>query len=205
VLGVVALAIAGVWWARQPRRLLPPPPTRVLATAPPVVAARVEESPRAVEATPSVVPTATVVSTVTAAAATPEVASMYRDARAMLADPQPSEAEKLDAIETLAGDRTTAATDVLVESTRNASILVSMAAVKALAGRPCERIAGPLTALLADEEWQRRAWAAKILGVDRCAGTRASLAARRGQETDPRVTKLVDEAIKILDQKGAHR
>ena len=105
----------------------------------------------------------------------------------------------------LASDASDAATDLLLESTRNASILVSMAAVKALAGRPCARIVAPLTALLADEEWQRRAWSAKILGVDGCVGARDALAARRGRETDARVAKLMDDAIKMLDEGEANR
>jgi hypothetical protein len=202
-LGLVALVIAGVWWARPPRRTLPTPETRGVATAArPVAVARVEASPRSVAATAS---TAPVAPTVTAAAPTSEVAPAYREARATLADPAQADATKLDVIAMLASDSGDAATDVLLESTRSPSILVSMAAVKALAGRSCARLAAPLTALLADGEWQRRAWAAKILGVDGCVGARDALTARRARETDARVTKLVDDAIKMLDQKGADR
>ncbi len=199
VLGVVALAITGVWWAMTPRRSLPMPPLRGVGTAAPAAVTRLEETPRAVAAT------ASVASTVTAAAPTPEVASAYRDAGATLADPEQTDAAKLDVIATLASDTSEVATDLLLVSTRNASILVSMAAVKALAGRPCARVVAPLAALLVDEEWQRRAWAAKILGGDGCAGARDALAARRGRETDARVTKLVDDAIKMLDEGEANR
>ncbi len=187
LLGVVALAITGIWWARPPRRSLPMPQTFGVATA------------------ASVAVTASAASTVSAVAPTPEVASAYREAGATLADPEQADATKLPVIATLANDSSDAATDVLLVSTRNASILVSMAAVKALAGRPCARIVGPLTALLADEEWQRRAWAAKILGGDGCVGARDALAARRGRETDARVAKLVDDAIEMLDEKAADR
>ncbi len=191
-LGVIALAIAGVWWAMPPRRSLPMPPPRAVVTAAPVAVARVE-------ATPSVA------ATVTAAAATPAVGSAYREAGATLGDPEQTDATKLAVVATLANDSSDAATDVLLASTRNASILVSMAAVKALAGRPCARIVEPLTALLVDEEWQRRAWAAKILGGEGCIGARDALAARRGRETDARVAKLVDDAIEMLDEKEADR
>jgi hypothetical protein len=204
--GVIALVLAGIWWARQPRRSLPVPPPRVVATAAPVAVAPVEQpSARVVEATPAVAATASVVATVTVAAPTAEVAPAYRDARATLADPQEAEAGKLAVIETLASDRSAAATDLLVDSTRNPSILVSMAAVKALAGRACGRVAGPLATLLDDQEWQRRAWAAKILGANGCLGARDALAMRRGREKDARVTKIVDDAITMLDEKGNDR
>jgi tRNA A-37 threonylcarbamoyl transferase component Bud32 len=198
-LGVVALAITGVWWAMPPRRSLPMPQAFGVATAAPVAVTRLEETPRAVEAT------ASVASRVTAAAPTPEVAPAYREASATLAGPEQTDATKLAVIATLANDSSDGATDLLLVSTRNASILVSMAAVKALVRRPCARIEGPLTALLIDEEWQRRAWAAKILGVDGCVGARDALAARRGRETDARVAKLVNDAIKMLDEGEADR
>jgi hypothetical protein len=198
-LGVIALASTGVWWAMHPRRSLPMPQAFGVATAAPVAVTRLEETPRAVDST------ASVASTVTAAAPTPEVAPAYREAGATLADPEQTDATKLAVVATLADDSSDAATDVLLVSTRNASILVSMAAVKALAQRPCARIVGPLTALLVDEEWQRRAWAAKILGVDGCVGARDALAARRGRETDALVAKLVDDAIKMLDEGEADR
>jgi hypothetical protein len=162
-----------------------------------------EATPPAIAATAAL--GASVAATGSAGAPTPELASAYREAGATLADAAQTDATKLDVVATLADDRSDAATDLLVASTRNASILVSMAAVKALAGRPCARIAGPLTALLGDEEWQRRAWAAKILGGAGCAGARAALAARRDQETDARVTKLMDDAIEMLDEKETDR
>ena len=182
----------------QPRHSLPLPPVHAVATAADGAAAYVPATPRSIDATASAAPTATAVPT-------PEIASAYREARATLVDPGQPEAKKLDVVATLASDTTDAATDVLLETTRNASILVSMGAVKALAGRPCAKIAEPLTALLDDQEWQRRAWAAKILGVDGCLGAREALSARRGRETDPRVTKLVDDAVKMLDEKGKGR
>jgi tRNA A-37 threonylcarbamoyl transferase component Bud32 len=198
-LAVVALAILGTW-ARQPRRSLPMPPAAVATAAAPVAVARVEETSRAV------VPTVTVVApTATAAAPTPEVASTYREARVALADSAEADSAKLALIDTLAGDAHDAATDVLLDSTRNPSILVSMAAVKALAGRPCARVAGPLATLLDDEEWQRRAWAAKILGGNGCGGARDALAMRRGREGDARVTKLMEDAIRTLDEEGTNR
>lgn len=198
-LGVVALAIVSVWWAMSPRRSLPMPPVRTAPSGVPATVVRSEATPRVVEAT------ASVVSTVTAVAPTPEIAPAYREARVALAAPEQPDAKKLDVIAALANDASDAATDVLLETTRSTSILVSMAAVKALAGRPCARIVAPLSALLADGEWQRRAWAAKILGVDGCVGARAALAARREGETDARVTKLMDDAIKVLDEKGVRR
>jgi hypothetical protein len=211
-LGLVALAITGVWWSRPPRRSLSMPPGFGVATAAPVVVTRLAETPRAVAATASAAPaalvasaaavasTASVAPTVTAAAPTPELASAYREAGATLADSEQTDRSKLGVIATLADDSSDAATDLLLVSTRNPSILVSMAAVKALAGRPCARIVEPLTALLVDAEWQRRAWAAKILGVDGCVGARAALVARRGREADGRVTKLMDDAITMLDE-----
>jgi len=203
-LTMMALAMAGVWWAIQPRRSLPPvPPPAEVATAAPVAVPALAETPRS--SIEEEQPTAAVAATVTAGVPTPEIAAAYRDAAATLADPEQTDTTKLAVVETLASDASDAATDVLLASIRNASVLVSMGAVKALAGRPCARIAEPLTALLADDEWQRRAWAAKILGVDGCAGARDALAARRGRETDARVTKLIDDAIAMLDQKDADR
>jgi serine/threonine-protein kinase len=183
-LGAFAVTFTVVWWAMQPRRTLPMPPTFAVAVEPTV----------AVEATASAAATAV---------PTPEIASAYREAGATLVDAEQSDTTKLSVIDTLAGDASDAATDLLLESTRNASILVSMAAVKALAGRPCARIVEPLTGLLVDQEWQRRAWAAKTLGGGGCVGARDALAARRGLETDTRVTKLVEDAIKMLDAKDA--
>lgn len=191
--------IAGMWWMMQPRRSLPMPPKATVATAAPVVAAAVAETP------PPVEPTASVAATITAAEPTPEPAAAYRDASVTLVDPAQTEEAKLAVVAMLAGDSQDAATDLLVESTRNASVLVSMAAVKALAGRSCARVTEPLTALLTDGEWQRRAWAAKILGTDGCTGARDAIAARRGEETDPRVTKLMDDAIEMLDEKEKAR
>jgi len=176
-----------------------PPAGGVAPTEAPDAVARMEENPRAVETATSVA------ATVTAAAATPELSSAYREAGATLADPAQADPTKLAVIATLTNDASDAATDILLGVTRNASIMVSMAAVKALDRRPCARIVGALTALLVDEEWQRRAWAAKILGGNGCAGARAALVARRGHETDARVTKLVDDAIEMLDEKEAGR
>jgi hypothetical protein len=85
------------------------PPLRAAATAAPVAVARVEA-------------TASVASTVTAAAATPEVASAYREAGATLADPEQTDATKLAVVATLANDSSDVATDLLLVSTRNASI-----------------------------------------------------------------------------------
>jgi HEAT repeat protein len=152
----------------------------------------IDATPRAMDATPPAAPT-------------PEIASAYGDARATLAEPAHADAKKLAIVGTLAGDASDAATDVLLESTRNPSILVSMAAVKALAGRPCGRIAKPLVALLADDEWQRRAWAAKVLGGAGCAETRDALATHRRRESDPRVAKLMDDAIETIDGRKANR
>ena len=134
---MVAFVLTSIWWVRQPRRSLTMPPGF----------GRVEETPRAVEATASIGTTTSIAATVTAAAPSPEVAPAYREARATLADPAWTDPTKLAVIATLATDANDGATDVLVESTRNASILVSMAAVKALAGRPCARIVEPLTAV----------------------------------------------------------
>lgn len=198
-LGVIAIAMAGLWWTLRPRGSVPPAPRPAeVATAAPVAVPKADETPPAVEATASVV-----AATVAASEPTPELATAYREASATLADPARSDEAKLAVLATLESDSSGAATDVLLESTRNASILVSMGAVKALAGRPCARIVEPLTALLADDEWQRRAWAAKVLGG--CADARSALTARRDREDDARVTKLIDDAIQTLDEKDADR
>jgi hypothetical protein len=105
---------------------------------------------------------------------------------------------KLTLVEEVAGDRSDAATDALLAATQSSSLISAMAAVKALAGRACPHIEAPLIGLLSHTDWQRRAWAAKMLGDDGCTAARAPLRNRLGVERDERVRTQIAAAVRAL-------
>ena len=118
--------------------------------------------------------------------------------RATLEQGDVSDEAKLTLVEELARDRSKAATDELLAAAQSSSLVASMAAVRALIGRPCVRVEAPLIGLLDHSDWQRRAWAAKVLGKDGCKVARTPLRKRLGVEHDPRVRMQIAAAMRAL-------
>jgi hypothetical protein len=131
---------------------------------------------------------------------TAELPPRYRDDVGTLQREDTAEEAKLALVQELAVDNSDAATRVLLVGTGNASILVSMASIKALSGRGCGSIAAPLQQLLDDQEWQRRAWAAKVLGDTRCREALRKLTDRLQHERDGRVQQRLEAAITALNE-----
>ncbi len=110
-------------------------------------------------------------------------------------------AAKVGEIEALGPDRSEAATTSLLRAAESASVLISAAAIRGLTGRGCERVEPHLVRLLDDAEWERRAWAAKVLGDNGCRDARPSLAARAKIEQDARVRARLEDSIRHLEGK----
>ncbi len=119
---------------------------------------------------------------------------------AVLDAPNGPDEAKVAVIEGLAGDRSEAVTGVLLRFVDSPSVLIGAASIKALAGRGCERVEAVLVGLLENDDWQRRAWAARVLGANDCRGAQATLGARARRETDDRVKARLDEAIQRLGE-----
>jgi HEAT repeat protein len=134
------------------------------------------------------------------AGATADLAPKYRDAMKTLDHDETAEEAKLALVQELAVDDTEPALRVLVKATTNRSILISMASIKALAERPCDKITPALEDLLDDAEWQRRAWAAKVIGDTGCHGGLRRLTERLQHERDRRVQQRIEAAIKALNE-----
>ena len=118
------------------------------------------------------------------------------------ADAPRSEEQRLADVERLAGDTSDRATDTLVAAADDPSLLVAMAGVRALRGRPCARVADALGRTLGHADWQRRAWAAKVLGDNGCRTATATLRARLAREPDPRVRRQLSAALTTLRTAG---
>jgi hypothetical protein len=110
--------------------------------------------------------------------------------------------EPAPVVEPLTGDMSDRATDALVAAADDPSLLVAMAGVRALRGRPCARVAGPLGRALGHTDWQRRAWAAKVLGDNGCRTATSTLRARLAHEPDPRVRRQLSAALTTLRTAG---
>ena len=107
---------------------------------------------------------------------------------------------KVGEIEALGPDRSEAATTSLLRAAESASLLISAAAIRGLTGRGCYRVQTLLVRMLDDSEWQRRAWAAKVLGDNGCREARPALVARSQREQDARVRARLDEATRRLEE-----
>jgi HEAT repeat protein len=121
---------------------------------------------------------------------------------APVAEPAKSEEQRLADVERLTQDASDQATDALVAAADDPSLLVAMAGVRALRGRPCARVAGALGHALGHTDWQRRAWAAKVLGDNGCRTATATLRARLAREPDPRVRRQLSGALATLRTAG---
>jgi HEAT repeat protein len=113
-------------------------------------------------------------------------------------DPTIPEERRLAVVEEMERDSRDAATDVLLAAADSPSVVVAMASVRALRGRPCTRVGSLLVGRLADREWQRRAWAAKVLGENGCVAAAPELRRRLRNERDPRVRAQVATALATL-------
>lgn len=122
----------------------------------------------------------------------------YADALNALNDKTISQDTKLGLVREMSADASDEARRVLESETGNPSLLVSMAAIQGLKGRPCELIGPPLAALLDADAWQRRAWAAKVLGESQCRAFREKLSGRERREPDRRVHDALKRALEML-------
>jgi HEAT repeat protein len=117
---------------------------------------------------------------------------------AALARDDVSEQLKLALVEELSRDPADSATDMLLRAARNPSLLISMAALKGLTGRRCDRLQPELAELMQDDEWQRRAWAVKVLGESGCTAVGSALNERWRAEPDARVREQIADAMSAL-------
>jgi hypothetical protein len=125
------------------------------------------------------------------------------DVGQVLRTPGASEAAQLAVVAELAKDSSEEATKALLAGVDSASLHVSMACLRALSGRSCDRVASDLTRRLEDPQWQRRAWAARVLGANDCAGAGHYLTERLAVEPDLRVQAQLQLAIDSLKEPGA--
>ena len=112
-----------------------------------------------------------------------------------LDDPSISEERRVAIVEEVARDSRDAALDVLLAAAESPSVVVSMASVRALRGRPCSRVGGLLVRRLSHRDWQRRAWAAKVLGENGCVTAAPALRRRLANERDRRVREQLSTAL----------
>jgi hypothetical protein len=121
-----------------------------------------------------------------------------KEAATALRDPSTSEKERLHLVDELSRDPSNSATAVLTSNIHSRSLLVSMASIRALRGRPCGLVEMPLLQWTAHGAWQRRAWAAKVLGENRCTNAILDLKLHLTRERDSRVRRQLFEALATL-------
>jgi hypothetical protein len=125
------------------------------------------------------------------------------DVGQVLRTPGVSEAAQLAVIDELMKDPSDVATNALLAGVDAESLHVSMACLRALAGRSCDAVAAALANRLDDPTWQRRAWAARVLGSNECARAGRHLNQRLAVEADQRVQAQLKIAINSLKEPGA--
>ena len=125
------------------------------------------------------------------------------DVGQVLRMPGVSEAAQLAVVDELMKDPSDVATNALLAGIDAESLNVSMACLRALAGRSCDTVAAALANRLEDPTWQRRAWAARVLGSNECAGAGRHLSQRLAVESDQRVQAQLRIAINSLKEPGA--
>ena len=122
---------------------------------------------------------------------------------AAMGDPATSDEAKVALLEQIAVEPADDATDVLLDAVGSPSLLVSMAGIRALRGRPCDRVAEALVQRMAGGEWQQRAWAAKVLGENGCTSVGPELRRRLAGERDGRVRRQLTDALATLGARAA--
>jgi len=125
------------------------------------------------------------------------------EATSALRDPSISEERKLGILESIAADPDDEATGALLNAVESPSVLVSMAGIRALRGRPCGRVADPLVRRMAHGDWQCRAWAAKVLGENGCTSVAPELRRCLARERDARVRRQLTDALATLGARVA--
>jgi len=177
-----ALAIPGCDGSETPEE--PPPVESALQEPAPVPAPEPEATPEAAPLPPEI------------ASLPPKYQKKYRmlESREVL-----MEWKHEIVLDDLAPDPSDDATTVLIFATQNDSIPVSMAGLKALANRVDDRVETQLVSLLEDDSWERRAWAARILGQTERRGALMALTEVLAHETDARVRRQIEEAVTALD------
>jgi hypothetical protein len=120
---------------------------------------------------------------------------------AALRDPTLAEERAIGMLDEVAADGRDAATEVLIAAADSPSIVLSMASIRSLRGRPCARVAPVLIRQLDQVEWQRRAWAAKVLGENGCVAAMPVLTGHLAREPDPRVWRQLGAALAALDSR----
>ena len=143
------------------------------------------------------------VSTVAAPLPTTGAQPAAWDIGQVLRTPGASEAAQLAVVDELTKDSSDDATRALLAGVDSASLHVSMACLRALSGRSCDKVGTDLARRLDDSQWQRRAWAARVLGANACAGAGRHLRQRLGVEPDLRVQAQLHLAIHSLKEPGA--
>jgi HEAT repeat protein len=121
---------------------------------------------------------------------------------AALRDPALADERALGILDEVAADPRDAATDVLLAAAESPSVVVSMGSMRALLGRPCDRVGQLLVRGLSHEDWQRRAWAAKVLRENGCVAAAPALRSRLAVEGDARVRRQLRAALAALDGRG---
>jgi len=125
-------------------------------------------------------------------------ADRLADASAVLRDPAVPDDRKLAVVDDVAKDPREVATDFLLSAGGSDSVLVAMASIRALRGRPCDHIVAPLASRLGHDDWRQRAWAAKVLGENACAAAVPDLRRRLASERDARVRRQLSAALSAL-------
>jgi hypothetical protein len=115
-----------------------------------------------------------------------------------LRDDRIPEERRVAAVEKLARDSRDVALEALLAAAESPSVVVSMAGVRALRGRPCARVGDGLVRRLSHADWQRRAWAAKVLGENGCVAAAPALQRRLRDEADRRVRTQLAIALATL-------
>jgi hypothetical protein len=122
------------------------------------------------------------------------------EAAAALRDASTSENERLLLVDELARDPSDAATAILSSVIDSPSLLVSMASIRALRGRPCSLVEAPLLQWTVQGSWQDRAWAAKVLGENGCTNSVPDLRLDLARERDARVRRQLATTLATLGE-----
>ena len=130
-----------------------------------------------------------------ATARPPQEAGAVHDVSAVLRDGTAPEEKRVALVEEIARDAGDDATELLLVAAGSPSTVVSMAGLRALRGRPCARVAPALVQGLGHADWQRRAWAAKVIGENRCTAVAPELRRQLARERDARVRRQLAVAL----------
>jgi serine/threonine-protein kinase len=132
----------------------------------------------------------------------PAIPPVYQAAIERIRDPEVSIGVKRSLVAQMGADRSASATDVLLAASAESSPQVAVDAVKSLAQRTDERVAGRLIALLDSPEFTVRAWSARALGEAGWQPARPALEARLAREVEAPVQRQLQQAIERLEARS---